>query len=568
MAANDASACEGPVWWTISANKDNMTALQTIDAPPWVSAPQFRGTMAILQSCILTLVACIYTAIHLNVPVKVDWLSLLVAKAWWILIALFAPEIVLFSAASQFRDAWKLRNALRALHDESKTADKEFKFTLSYAFFVVMGGVHIERSRIARFLSRQGIDKGFTLDGTAGDVRDELLFSEDSRATLPLKPQGVLDLCRFGCWVYVSKSKIDARSKANQIQKALVLLQVSWMVLQCIARRAYGLPLALLEVHIMVHVVCAVLLYLFWFEKPLDVRAPEIVYDPSWDSALALVVQKTMYDDQLRRLRRYHIPEGVQLVIPTHIYPGPNGAARAIRDRARALGQQLNSPIMTLAVSAKDEELSPEALNRFRAINDLFESVHGKSTNDDDVDLCQWIFGIPLNDIHNKEHGFTRQAKNLSFAFFKFSVDLQELFQVTQWAPGLLVLALAMPLAYGGIHLSVWNFEFPSGTERLLWRIASIGIAATSLVLFAVGLGMKILLELVKALVEIVSGRRQSRRQWREVGESIYPCMGALAVLFYALARVYIVVESFVSLRHVPIGVYLTPSWLQMMPHV
>lgn len=546
-----------------------MTALQTIDAPPWVSAPQFRGTMAILQSCILTLVACIYTAIHLNVPVKVDWLSLLRTKVWWVLIALFAPEIVLFSAASQFRDAWKFRNALRALQNESKTVDKEFKFTLSYAFFVVMGGVHIERSRIARFLSRQGIDRSFTLDGTTGDVRDELLFSEDSRATLPLKPQGVLDLCKYDCWVYVSKTKIDARSKADQIQKALVLLQVSWMVLQCIARRAYGLPLALLEVHIMVHVVCAVILYLFWFEKPLDVRAPEIVYDPSWDSALALVVQKTMYDDQLRGLMRYHIPEGVQLVMPTDNYPGGlDGAVRAMRDRARALGQQLNSPIMTLAVSAEDKELSPEALNRFRAMNDLFESIHGKSTKDDDVDLCQWIFGIPRNNIHNEEHGFSRQAKNLSFAFFELSVDLQELFQVTQRAPGLLVLSLALPLVYGGIHLSVWNFEFPSGTERLLWRIASIGIGATSPVLFAVGLGMKILLELVKILVETVSGRRQSKKQWRDVGESIYPCMGALAVLFYALARVYIVVESFISLRHVPIGVYSTPSWLQMIPHV
>jgi hypothetical protein len=94
-----------------------------------------------------------------------------------------------------------------------------------------MGGVHIKRSRIARFLSWQGIDRSFTLDGTAGDVRDELLFSDDSRATFPLKPQGVLDLCRYGCWVYVLKTKIDARSKADQIQKALVLLQVSWMVL-------------------------------------------------------------------------------------------------------------------------------------------------------------------------------------------------------------------------------------------------------------------------------------------------------------------------------------------------
>lgn len=178
-------------------------------------------------------------------------------------------------------------------------------------------------------------------------------------------------------------------------------------------------------------------------------------------------------------------------------------------------------------------------------------------------------------DLRHPQEQYTQRGtrlhetgQNPQFCLCELSVDLQELFQVTQRAPGLLVLSLAMPLVYGGIHLSVWNFEFPSGTERLLWRIASIGIGATSPVLFAVGLGMKILLELVKILVEIVSGRRQSKKQWRDVGESIYPYMGALAVLFYALARVYIVVESFVSLRHVPIGVYLTPSWLQMIPHV
>ncbi|KKP00551.1 hypothetical protein THAR02_07355 [Trichoderma harzianum] len=224
----------------------------------------------------------------------------------------------------------------------------------------------------------------------------------------------------------------------------------------------------------MVHIVCAVILYLFWFEKPLDVRTPEIVHDPSWDSPLALVVQKTMYDDQLRGTMRYHISEGVQLVMPTDIYPNPNGAMHAIRDRARALGQQLSSRVTTATVSAEDEELWPGDT----------ESVSG----------------------HQRPVG----AKNLSFAFFELSVDLKELFQVTQRAPGLLVLSLVI---YGGIHLSVWNFEFPSGTERLLWKIASIGIAATSPVLFSIGLDMKMLLQLVKILVEIVSGRQQSWEQ-------------------------------------------------------
>jgi hypothetical protein len=68
------------------------------------------------------------------------------------------------------------------------------------------------------------------------------------------------------CWVYIPKTKIDAKRKADPIQKALVLLQASWLALQCVTRRAYGLPLTLLEVHTMVGVVCAIILYIFWFE--------------------------------------------------------------------------------------------------------------------------------------------------------------------------------------------------------------------------------------------------------------------------------------------------------------
>lgn len=140
-----------------------------------------------------------------------------------------------------------------------------------------MGGVHIEQSRIARFiskshlsrityLSRFGVDEHSEWGRMSIADREILFFGQKSSVSFPLKPQGVLDLCKYGCWVYIPETKIDARSKANQFQKALVLLQVSWMALQCITRRAYGLPLTLLEVHTMVHVVCAVLLYIFWFE--------------------------------------------------------------------------------------------------------------------------------------------------------------------------------------------------------------------------------------------------------------------------------------------------------------
>lgn len=70
------------------------------------------------------IIACIYTAIHLNVPDKTDWFGLLLRKVCWVLLALFAPELVLYTAASQFTTALNLRKELRKLQAESKTVYK------------------------------------------------------------------------------------------------------------------------------------------------------------------------------------------------------------------------------------------------------------------------------------------------------------------------------------------------------------------------------------------------------------------------------------------------------------
>jgi hypothetical protein len=277
-----------------------------------------------------------------------------------------------------------------------------------------------------------------------------------------------------------------------------------------------------------------------------------MIYKPSWDNTLALIIQKTIYDEDLRYLRKYYIPDNIQLVEPIGFY-----------DRNRAICQQLNCPVLPIVASAKDQTLTSERLSRYRALSALVDSHCDKTS---DIDLSDWVFSVPRNEIHEAERGFTREVKLLSFSFSILSIDLQELFQTTKHIPRLVFLALVMPVVYGGIHLSVWNFEFPTALEKLLWKIASIGVAATLPVLFGLGLGMKILLEIGKMIVSIF--RAQSKKKWRDVGERIYPYMGYLAIIFYILARAYIIVESFVSLRRVPIGVYWTPAWLQMIPHI
>jgi hypothetical protein len=79
----------------------------------------------------------------------------------------------------------------------------------------------------------------------------------------------------------VSSADISDKSKADELAKALVCLQATWMLLQCIGRLAARLPITLLEINTIGHCFCALIIYLLWWNKPLQVREP-IVLNGKW----------------------------------------------------------------------------------------------------------------------------------------------------------------------------------------------------------------------------------------------------------------------------------------------
>ena len=81
-----------------------------------------------------------------------------------------------------------------------------------------------------------------------------------------LSADGILHLAELGHFVTISEQDIQDKSKANVLQKILVVTQVGWMAVQCAVRIACGLPICLLEIHTLVHVGCAIGLYAFWFK--------------------------------------------------------------------------------------------------------------------------------------------------------------------------------------------------------------------------------------------------------------------------------------------------------------
>ena len=126
-----------------------------------------------------------------------------------------------------------------------------------------------------------------------------------------------------------------------------------------------------------------------------------------------------------------------------------------------------------------------------------------------------------------------------------------------------LLILVILSLVYGGVHLATWNFSFASETEHLLWKIACIDIMA------AVPVGVLWILVLDLLTDSDWLSLSDRKHEILETSSNFLAGIGFYALLvFYALARIYIVVEVFISLRHVPIGVYAAVPWVQAIPHV
>lgn len=134
-------------------------------------------------------------------------------------------------------------------------------FSHTYGFYILMGGLTVNVTHLH-------------------DRLDKVLIS----------PSGLIHLARKGYFFHVSDADIKDRSKASGLAKGLVLLQITWTVLQCLSRKATGLPLSVLEVHTLVHAGCALIMYVLWFNKPMDVSEPVDVSSNIPDRIIALML--------------------------------------------------------------------------------------------------------------------------------------------------------------------------------------------------------------------------------------------------------------------------------------
>lgn len=138
-------------------------------------------------------------------------------------------------------------------------------------------------------------------------------------------------------------------------------------------------------------------------------------------------------------------------------------------------------------------------------------------------------------------------------------VGFVDIYLVVAREPILPFLLITLPLAYGGIHLAAWNFQFASNIEHLFWKIACIIIMTTFIVITMTYLCILLLDDLI---------RKRLLPSIERILDFLMEKSIFVLLLFYSLSRIYLLIESFISLRHAPIGVFVTVPWVQSIPHI
>lgn len=196
----------------------------------YVKDPNGRGTISLVLSCLLTLVLCVWSALHLNVPernrkgITTIWINFR-----WILAGIYSPEMVVFAAWRQWCSARMLNGHIQSLleeqdagrHDSNAAGSAKgpqqctVTWSMTHSFFANSGGFAVELQALSGVLVTD------TDDSPATD-------HENVRpARLTLTARGMMLLANSGHLPVVEKAGIEDKSKANDLAKAAVIVQAT-----------------------------------------------------------------------------------------------------------------------------------------------------------------------------------------------------------------------------------------------------------------------------------------------------------------------------------------------------
>ncbi|OJA17459.1 hypothetical protein AZE42_11663 [Rhizopogon vesiculosus] len=289
------------------------TSMDSVEAPSFTN----RTMWSIVSGSVLTLFACIYSAIHPNIPSpKYGPLRILWSRIGIMVMALIAPELIATWAIRQRLSARSLTKRFMdsghfsSRHPEERSDNIECAEAPAEQYELQVEDHESTQTLVAHV---QGYKGALTDSATErckkwlraciSEESEDYAWSEthsffilmggfmlyfDGEPYHTLSPDQLLEMIQNGdiAAPILSAKQIHDKSKGDAISKGLVILQVAWFVLQLISRAIYHLETTQLEAATLAFAVLSFISYAAWWNKPLDVQCPHPVYWRSTKSKL------------------------------------------------------------------------------------------------------------------------------------------------------------------------------------------------------------------------------------------------------------------------------------------
>ncbi|OQE37967.1 hypothetical protein PENCOP_c009G03525 [Penicillium coprophilum] len=234
-----------------------------------------RSTWALVWSCLVTIFACTWTVLHLNLPRRNSpTVRIILANFSYWLLAIFFPEYVFVHASYGLyramllkqvcnqaqktrylelvdRDSWLSKRASPLEHVQNQDPAEPHLFrtewTLRKCFCILAGGLALQ-----------------TQDGWIYVLRrsDMQLFIQ----------AGIIEDVDF------HDRDVEDRAKSDSLGKIFTVIQTVWFLVNMIARWANALPVAPIELATVAYIACGLLMYATWWYKPKGMAAPITIY--------------------------------------------------------------------------------------------------------------------------------------------------------------------------------------------------------------------------------------------------------------------------------------------------
>ena len=310
----------------------------------------------------------------------------------------------------------------------------------------------------------------------------------------PLTPDELLEFLKADLvqMSMVSEKDIDDRSKGDWLSKTVAVMQLVWFVVQLAARASIRLPTTQLEIDALAISILSCFTYAFWWHKPKDARRPVPVY---WKEP-----------GELPEIEYRYIQNSIDSTIFDQILLS---APQSIDEFQHQFGLKEN-----WIGNCFGYVLRPLLnLGGIQYISDAAVKAH----------RVPYLCGYPP-DVDRETFG----QLHLPISFIG---------------------ALA-GMVFGGIHCIAWNSTFPTHTEKIVWRVASLATVAMP------GLALTVM-----KYCSVTADAKPIPHA------SIKASSSLIIAFLYVSCRLILMVLTILSLRSLPDGVYDEVCWTIPIPH-